>query len=75
MTVWADDDEGKVQVEMGKEGEQYWLSFNKSTSVLVMTRGEAEQYVKEMQELLAQVDMQQAQGGQLEVVEKEEGNG
>jgi hypothetical protein len=36
MTVWATD-EGKVQVEVGKESENLWLSFNKETSVLVRT--------------------------------------
>jgi len=35
MTVWATDEEGQVQIEIGIDSKQFWLSFNKQTSVLV----------------------------------------
>jgi hypothetical protein len=33
----ATDDEGRVQVEIGKDSDTLWLTFNKQTSVLVRT--------------------------------------
>jgi len=47
MTTWADDDEGRVQVEMGFENGECWLTFNKSTSVVLMKLSEAEVLWKE----------------------------
>jgi hypothetical protein len=71
MTVWADDEDGLVQVEMGCENGQVWLTFNKKTSVVLMSEGEAWELARQIKDMLdgTKVAMRAAQGGQLEVVD------
>jgi hypothetical protein len=54
MTVWGDDVEktsklqNNVQIEIGVDETDLWLTFNKHTTAVVMTRAEAEQLVVEL---------------------------
>ena len=52
MTVWADDPDGKVQVEMDADATDIWLAFNKMTSSFQMTHAEGVVFIKEFQEML-----------------------
>ena len=53
MTVWGDDNESRVQIEMDADATDIWLAFNKMTSAVQMTHAEAEVFIKEFQEMLA----------------------
>jgi hypothetical protein len=56
MTVWADDDEGQVQVEFDFDEKNAWLVFNKETSVLLMSHKEAVEFGKQWAEMLAKIE-------------------
>jgi hypothetical protein len=52
MTVWAEDHDGRVQIEFGCDDKDVWLSFNKYTQSVVMTHSEGEELIKQLREAL-----------------------
>lgn len=64
MTVWGEGPAGEaehdefnhVQIDVGVDEKDLWLVFNRKVSAAVMTRGEAQQLIVEMQEALDKKD-------------------
>jgi hypothetical protein len=58
MTVWADDAEkesnlfSNVQIEIGCDETDLWLSFNKATAAVQFTHAEAVRLIADMQNAL-----------------------
>jgi hypothetical protein len=58
MTVWGKDSESdtnlydNVQIEIGCDATDIWLSFNKSVAAVQMTHAEYRELLKQMEEAL-----------------------
>jgi len=52
MTVWAEDSESQVQIEIGVDATDIWMAFNKSTAVVQMTHAECRELIKQLEEAL-----------------------
>ena len=68
MTVWADDNDGRVQIEYGYDSKDVWLSFNRATAAVLMTRKEAEQLIKDLLDAIVEsekLEVLAAQAGSL----------
>ena len=63
MTVWACDAEREspmfdnIQIEIGCDATDIWLSFNKTTSALQFTHAEALEFMNQFSERLGEARM------------------